>query len=59
MNKSILVKNVDINSKKEVEKCDEERSKFNRIVNLQGKKTYDGSFKSIGNGKYNFEVYYG
>lgn len=59
MNKSILVKNVDINSKKEVEKCDEERSKFNRIVNLQGKKTYDGSFKPSGNGKYNFEVYYG
>lgn len=59
MNKAVLVRNVDINNKQDIQKCNGEQLKFNRMINLQGKKTYDGSFKSIGNGKYNFEVYYG
>lgn len=59
MNKTVLVRNVDINNKQDIQKCNGEQLNFNRMINLQGKKTYDGSFKSIGNGKYNFEVYYG
>ncbi|MEY8601922.1 hypothetical protein [Staphylococcus shinii] len=59
MNKIVLVRNVDIDNKQDIQKCDSERLRFKRVINLQGKKTYDGSFKSSGNGKYNFEVYYG